>query len=96
MRCIILSLALIALAGCVTASNDPPVRIVTQTVIEEVEKPCPAEHPTRPTPLGELPTDLVSLAAALGAKLAEYADRGKYADRAEAIMDRCTEPPDLE
>lgn len=85
-------LGALSLSACAT-TEDPPVRIETVTVIEEVEKPCPANRPARPAPIGELPTDLVALAAALGAKLAEYSDPGKYADRAEAIMDRCTEPP---
>ena len=91
-RLSIIAAALVTLNACAT-TGDPTVRIETVTVIEEVEKPCPAERPARPAPIGDLPTDLIALAAALGAKLAEYSDPGKYADRAEAIMDRCTVPP---
>ena len=92
IRKLILSAAMLALAACAT-TGDPPVRIETVTVIEEVEKPCPATRPTRPEPLGELPSNPIALAAVLGAKLAEWADEGRYGDRVEAILDRCTVPP---
>jgi hypothetical protein len=74
-------------AAC--AHVDPPVKIETVEVVKEVQKPCPGEKPERPAKIGVLPTDLAALAALLGAKLAEYSDPGKYADRADAIMDRC-------
>ncbi len=78
------------LTGCSTMQG--PVEVETVTVVKETQKPCPAERPVRPAKIGTLPTDLVALVAVLGAKLAEYSDPGKYADRAEAIMDRCTVP----
>ncbi len=83
-----------ALGAC--ASPDGPVRIETVEVVREVQKPCPAELPVRPAKIGALPTDLAALAATLAAKLAEYSDPGKYADRADAIMARCTVPADKE
>ncbi|UIJ43740.1 hypothetical protein LZK98_11625 [Sphingomonas cannabina] len=88
MRTIVL--AALLLASCKT----PPapgieVRTVTKTV--EVQRPCAATKPKRPAPIPlPMPTDALQLAAVLGAKLAEYAGPGAYADRAEAVIDECT------
>lgn len=84
-------IALLALAACKTTS--PNVRIETVEVLREVTKPCPGQRPARPAPIGVLPGDLAQLAAVLGAKLAEYAAPGKYADQSEAIFDRCPLEP---
>jgi hypothetical protein len=84
---IIALIALLALAACKTTA--PEVRIETIEVLREVTKPCPGTRPSRPAPIGVLPGDLGALAAVLGAKLAEYAAPGKYADQADAIFDRC-------
>jgi len=84
-------LTLFALAACQTDQPGIQVRTVTQTV--EVQRPCPGTKPPRPAPLARpLPTDPVQLAALLGAKLAEYAAKGMYADQADAIMNRCLTP----
>lgn len=85
-----LTAALLIPAAMLTAcASDPPVRIETVEVVKETQRPCPGERPARPAKIGTLPTDLAQLVAVLGAKLAEYSDPGKYADRAEAIFDRC-------
>lgn len=80
-------LCAVALIGC--SHPEPGVRIETVEVVREVQKPCPAERPERPKPLGNLPVDAVALAATLAAKLAEYSGEGKYADRAETFFDTC-------
>lgn len=83
----LLCLSIIALAGCSTP--EPGVRVETVEVIKTVMVKCPGAAPDRPAPLGPLPTDAVKLAAVLGAKLMEYAGSGGYADRSQAIFDRC-------
>jgi len=85
-------IAFFALTACQT--DQPGIRVETQTVVKEVMVPCPGTKPARPAPLSRpLPTDPVQLAALLGAKLAEYAAKGMYADQADAIMDRCLDKP---
>lgn len=92
MKNVLLIVALLSLSACFGRESGP-VRTVTQEVVREVPKPCPADVPARPTELERpLPTNPVALAAILGAKLAEYAGPGQYADRADAIMARCTVP----
>lgn len=83
----LLCLSIIALSGC--ASSEPGIEVRTVEVVRTVQAPCPGPRPERPEPLGPLPTDAVKLAAVLGAKLLEYAGPGMYADRADAIFDRC-------
>jgi hypothetical protein len=86
----LLCLAPFALSAC--AHDHPGVRVETVEVVREVQRPCPGEKPVRPAPLARpLPTDAVQLAALLGAKLGEYTLPGKWADKAEAIIDRCLE-----
>lgn len=85
--------ALLALSACAT-TREPGIEVRTVEVVKEVPRDCPGTVPTRPAPLGPLPTDLVALAATLGAKLAEYSDPGQYADQAEAYFETC--PPDSE
>ena len=89
MRCGIYFLPIICLgiSSCTTA--EPGIRVETVKVPVEVQKPCPAEIPKRPEPIGALPTDAVKLAATLGAKLIEWAGPGGYGDRADEIMQRC-------
>lgn len=89
MRIAIFLAGFVFLAACTTP--DPAVKIETVEVVREVQKPCPADRPARPAPIGDLPTNLEALAAVLGAKLAEYSDPGRYTDRVEAILDRCVE-----
>lgn len=87
MRHLILP-TLFLLTAC--AHDEQGVRVETQTVYLETQRACPGEKPARPAPLARpLPTDPVALAALLGAKLMEYAGAGQYADRADAIIDRC-------
>lgn len=84
--------AAFALAGC--AGREAPVtRIETVEVVREVPRPCPADIPERPAPIGQLPSDLETLAALLGAKLKEWASPGGYGDRAAAIIARCASEP---
>lgn len=71
------------------AHDEPAVEVRTVEVVKEVQKPCPGDVPKRPLPLGPLPSDLGKLAAVLGAKVAEYAGKGGYADRADTWMQRC-------
>lgn len=92
MRMLIIALAL-ALAGCGRAAALPGIEVRTVTRTVEVQRPCAATRPARPTPLARpLPADLGQLAALLGAKLAEYAGAGGYADRADAAIELCTRP----
>lgn len=83
-------LTVLALSACATA-KEPGIEVRTVEVPVEVQKPCPGTVPVRPAPIGALPTDLVALAAALGAKLAEWSDAGKYGDQAESYFRAC--PP---
>lgn len=85
---IIALVAAFALTAC--AHDQPGVQVKTVEVVKEVQRPCPGTKPERPAPLARpLPTDLAQLAALLGAKLAEYAAPGKYADQADTLIDRC-------
>lgn len=89
MRLLASSLCALMLAAC--AHDEPGVRVVTQTVVKEVQRPCAATKPKRPDPLARpLPVDPVQLAALLAAKLAEYALPGGYADKADAAIELCT------
>lgn len=88
-RTLIASLAL-ALVACGT-TPEPGIEVRIQRVPVEVLKPCPAEVPVRPGPLGALdPDPVIALAQSL-ATLAEYSGPGKYADKAEAYFETC--PP---
>ena len=83
----------IVVAGCKTTSSEPGIEVRVVEKVVEVQKPCPGERPKRPTPLAlPLPDNAIALAAVLGAKLAEYAAPGKYADKADALISRCLEP----
>lgn len=77
----------IALAACQTTQPGIEVRVVEKLV--EVQKPCPATPPVRPRPLGALPDTSPAALALVLAKLREYADDGKFADRAEAYFQTC-------
>lgn len=83
----------VCLALIITACStpEPGIEVRTVEVVREVQKPCPGTVPVRPAPLGPLPADALALAATLGAKLAEYAGPGKYADQASAYFASC--PP---
>ncbi len=88
-----LILILLVLAGC---SKTPPVVPATQVQVVretiEVQRPCRVTPPPRPAPLARpLPSDAERLAALLAAKLKEYADPDRYADRLEAALRKCTE-----
>lgn len=84
---VILAFSALSLYGCST--SEPGIEIRTVEKLIEVPRPCPGPRPDRPAPLGPLPTDAIKLAAMLGAKLSEYAGGGGYADRADAIFERC-------
>lgn len=72
---------------------EPGIQIRTVEVVKEVQRPCPVTKPSRPAPLAKpYPSDAVQLAAALTAKLLEYAGPGGYAERADAAIDRCVKP----
>lgn len=92
------ALAFAALASLgISACHDHPqsagVKVEYQTVVKEVQRPCPAKKPTAPAPLEKpLPTDLGALVDVLTAKLAEWAGRGGYGERAEAALEVCTKP----
>lgn len=89
MRLLILA-PIALLAACATTNAARPaveIRTVVKTV--EITKPCPVTKPVRPSKLGTLPTDANKALALVGAKLAEYAAPGKYADRADAAIDTC-------
>ena len=88
-----ITVAALALLNACAGDPDPVVSIRTVEVVREVEKPCPAVRPDRPAVIGTFPTDLEALAAVLASKLEEWSGEGQYGDRAEAIMNRCTEPP---
>ena len=80
------------LEACPNSKECPPPAIEQHytTVTKEVAKPCPVKEPARPAALQRpLPTDAVSLAALLGAKLLEYAGPGGYADRAHDAIETC-------
>ncbi|MCR4297242.1 MAG: hypothetical protein NUV75_00605 [Gallionella sp.] len=83
-------LTVLALSACATA-KEPGIEVRIVEVPIEIQKPCPGTVPVRPAPIGVLPSDLTALAAALGAKLIEYAGEGKYADQAESYFRIC--PP---
>lgn len=90
MRYLILT-PIALLTGCGTGAPPPAVEVRTQTVIKEVQRPCAATIPNRPTPLAKpLPTDAVRLAALLGAKLVQWSGPGGYGDRADAALRECT------
>lgn len=74
--------------GCVTTS-EPGIEVRTVERVVEVQRPCPGVKPERPAPLGPVPADAVAALALTAAKLAEYTLPGMYADKAEAIMERC-------
>lgn len=81
----------LTLAGC-AGRQAAPVSVPSVSV--EVQKPCVAERPVRPSKIGPIASnDPFVIIAILAAKLAAYSDPGKYADRAEAIMNRCTVSP---
>lgn len=82
-------IAALALAGCET--TQPGIEVRTVEKIVEVQRPCPATPPVRPTPLGSLPDTSPAALALVLAKLAEYSAPGAYADRAEAYFAAC--PP---
>ena len=92
------TLPLFALAGCGEhpggiPAPPPAVEVRTVEVVKEVQRPCPVEVPQRPAKLpGTLPEDAVALAALLGRKLDEYAGPGKYADKADSALRKCTQP----
>ncbi|WP_230280284.1 hypothetical protein [Croceicoccus sp. Ery15] len=75
------------LAGC--GGEEGGIRIERVEVPVEVQKPCPAERPLRPGPLGALNPDTLKALAQTLAKLAEYSDDGQYADQAESVFDIC-------
>lgn len=80
----------VLIGGCGTDQAHPAVEVRTQTVVKEVQRPCPVTIPQRPAPLTKpLPTDAAKLAATLGAKLVEYAGPGRYADKADAALKIC-------
>jgi hypothetical protein len=88
------ALLCLALAAC---GGDPPqspgMKVVYQTVVKEVQRPCPVAKPARPAPLARpLPTDSGALVSLLAAKLAEWAGKGGYGERAEAALEVCTRP----
>jgi hypothetical protein len=88
------ALLCLALAAC---GGDPPqspgMKVEYQTVVKEVQRPCPAKKPARPAPLARpLPTDAGALASLLAAKLLEWAGKGGYGERAEAALEVCTRP----
>lgn len=86
-------LCCICVIGCSTTDQAPPgVDVQIVEVIKEVQRPCAATIPVRPEPLGVLPSDAVAALAITGAKLVEYAGKGKYADRATAALRTCTKP----
>lgn len=90
MRHLILP-SLFLLTAC--AHDQQGIHTEVVTVEKEVMRPCAGTKPPRPEPLSRpLPTDPVALAALLGAKLAEYSAKGMWADKAEAIITRCTTP----
>jgi hypothetical protein len=79
----------VLLAAC--ASTPQPVKVVTQEVVREVQRPCPVTRPARPTPLARpLPADSRALAAVLADKLLEWAGAGGYGERADAALTTCT------
>ena len=90
-----LMVALIAaLSACKTTGTPPPaIEIRTVERVVEVQRPCTVTKPARPAPLARpLPTDAVALAAVLAEKLAEWSGPGRYGDRADAAINRCTAP----
>ena len=87
MRAMIIFAAL-SLAACAHSPAPVEVRIQERTV--EVMRPCPAEAPPRPAPIGDVPTDALAALRIVTAKLLEYAGAGGYADRAEAALAICT------
>ncbi|WP_305096497.1 hypothetical protein [Croceibacterium aestuarii] len=89
-RLLALPVLLLTLPAAMCDTPEPGIEVRTVTKVVEVQKPCPGTVPVRPAPLGKLPTDLAALAAALGAKLAEYAGEGQYADQAQAYFETCS------
>ena len=83
-RALVLCALLTACGG-----DEGGIRIERVEVPVEVQKPCPAERPIRPGPLGALNPDAVKALAQTLAKLAEYSAAGQYADQAESVFDIC-------
>lgn len=64
-----------------------------QTVVKEVQRPCPVTRPARPAPLARpLPDSPRVLIDVLASKLEEWAGPGKYGDQADAALATCTAP----
>lgn len=86
------ALAALALAGCATKPLPAPaVEVRFQDRLVEVQRPCPAKRPDRPSalarPLPDTPAQLIDL---LTAKLTEWAGAGGYGDKADAAIALCT------
>ena len=88
-RAAIATLIALSLAACV--HNPAPVEVRIQERTVEVMRPCPAEAPPRPAPIGDVPTDALAALRIVTAKLLEYVAPGGYADRAEAALAICTD-----
>jgi len=87
-----LALALAACAGKPLPAPAPAVVVEYRDRLVEVQRPCPAQRPTRPTPLARpLPRTPAQLVDLLTAKLTEWAGAGGYGDRADAAIKTCTE-----
>lgn len=84
---------LLPLAAAACGGNErPAVKVETVERVVEVQKPCPADAPIEPEPIGPLPTDAIQLAATLGAKLLEFTGPGQYVDQAKLYFRMC--PPE--
>jgi hypothetical protein len=81
--------ALPLISACET--TQPGIEVRTVEKIVEVQRPCPATPPVRPTPLGALPDTSPAALAMVLAKLAEWSAPGGFGDRAEAYVEAC--PP---
>lgn len=94
MKRTLIASALITLTACATPEPAIQVRTVEVPVIEQV--PCPAEVPTRPDPLGELPADANAALAKALSVLALWSGPGMFGDRAESYFAVCASLPDSE